>query len=253
MIRLIASDIDGTLLQHGATAIHPTVFDEIRRLKEKGIAFCAASGRQYASLRSLFAPVADDIYFIGENGAVLYKDGVLLDKTTVDRQSAMAITHDILAQPNCEALISGPLVCYLMPKDESYVQHIQQFLGNETAVVSCPEEIEGDIVKISAYCKDGAVRYDAPLGDAWRDRFEVAVAGEKWLDFTVADKGTGIRALCRHLGVSLADTMAFGDNFNDLPMLRCVGHPYIMQDAMAKESAAFCKVTDSVENILKTL
>ena len=46
MIRLIASDIDGTLLHNGAAEIDPVIFEEIHRLKQKGILFCPASGRQ---------------------------------------------------------------------------------------------------------------------------------------------------------------------------------------------------------------
>ena len=38
----------------------------------------AASGRQYNSLKNLFAPVADDILFLCENGGIIYKDGKVL-------------------------------------------------------------------------------------------------------------------------------------------------------------------------------
>ena len=59
MIHLIASDIDGTLLQGGQTRLDPALFDVIERLEQHGIRFAAASGRQYTNLRRLFAPVAD--------------------------------------------------------------------------------------------------------------------------------------------------------------------------------------------------
>ena len=51
MVKLIASDLDGTLLQNGAHDVNPIVFDQIRTLKEHGIMFAAASGRQYLNLR----------------------------------------------------------------------------------------------------------------------------------------------------------------------------------------------------------
>lgn len=51
MIRLIASDIDGTLLRAGATNITPVLFDQIHRLRERGVLFCPASGRQYPCCR----------------------------------------------------------------------------------------------------------------------------------------------------------------------------------------------------------
>lgn len=70
MVKLIASDLDGTLLQNGARDVNPIVFDQIRTLKEHGIMFAAASGRQYLNLRRLFTPVQDDIAYIAENGSL---------------------------------------------------------------------------------------------------------------------------------------------------------------------------------------
>ena len=57
MIRLIASDIDGTLLPYDETVMPQRLFPLIRRLRERNILFCPASGRQYHSMRTLFAPV----------------------------------------------------------------------------------------------------------------------------------------------------------------------------------------------------
>ena len=56
-IRLICSDIDGTLLQYGKKELEGEIFEQIRELHRRGILFCPASGRQYTSLRKLFAPV----------------------------------------------------------------------------------------------------------------------------------------------------------------------------------------------------
>ena len=58
-IKLICSDIDGTLLQYGKKELEDEIFEQIRELHRHGILFCPASGRQYTSLRKLFAPVAD--------------------------------------------------------------------------------------------------------------------------------------------------------------------------------------------------
>ena len=78
MIHLIASDIDGTLLQGGQTRLDPALFDVIERLEQHGIRFAAASGRQYTNLRRLFAPVADKIDYICENGSLVISDGSVL-------------------------------------------------------------------------------------------------------------------------------------------------------------------------------
>ena len=234
MIRLIACDIDGTLLHGDQTEIAPQVFREIHRLAARGIRFCPASGRQYSSLRRLFRPVADQLYYVCENGAVVFgpgDPGPLLAKRSMDRRLAEALCRDILALEQCELLVSGVNTSYLCPKAQDVVDHVRYFVGNRTAVVGRPEEIPEDMVKVSAYCRRGAAAVEPLLAPKWRPHFRAAVAGEKWLDFTLADKGTGLCALCAATGVTPAQVLAIGDNYNDLPMLELAGAPYIMENA----------------------
>ena len=49
-IKLICSDIDGTLLQYGKKELEDEIFEQIRELHRRGILFCPASGRQYTCL-----------------------------------------------------------------------------------------------------------------------------------------------------------------------------------------------------------
>ena len=73
MIKLIACDMDGTLLD-SAKRLPAELPEVIAKLKEKGVLFCVASGRQYASLRRDFDAYADDMLFICENGALVMLD-----------------------------------------------------------------------------------------------------------------------------------------------------------------------------------
>ena len=74
MIKLIISDMDGTLLnsRHELPKDFMSVFEQ---LQQRGIYFCAASGRQYLSLLQFFAPVKDRMAFISENGAFVNVNG----------------------------------------------------------------------------------------------------------------------------------------------------------------------------------
>ena len=73
MIKLIASDMDGTLL-NSRGELDNEIYDIINRLKELGIIFTAASGRQLESLKKRFLPVDNDIIYLAENGTyVVYK------------------------------------------------------------------------------------------------------------------------------------------------------------------------------------
>lgn len=61
MIKLVATDIDGTLIRESSSVLPEEIFDLIRELRKRDIYFAAASGRQYMGLKRLFAPVADQM------------------------------------------------------------------------------------------------------------------------------------------------------------------------------------------------
>lgn len=252
-IRLIASDIDGTLLQNGATAVSETLFAQIRALRERGIYFCAASGRQHGSLRKLFAPVDGEIFYLCENGAICFdSDGNIVSKTPVERALALQVSHEILSVPQFEVLISGAETSYLIPKSADFVDHIRYFVGNDVTLISRPEEIQEDIIKVSAYCPDGALQYQ----ESWQKKYpalQVALGDAFWMDTGVASKREGIAGICAHLGIDPAEVMAFGDNYNDLPMLTLVGHPYLMEGASEELKAQFSRRTPRPEDTLAAL
>ena len=74
-IKLIACDLDGTLLHPGEREPRSEAFELIDELHRRGIVFMPASGRQCASLRYLFAPVADELAYVCENGALVMSEG----------------------------------------------------------------------------------------------------------------------------------------------------------------------------------
>ena len=64
MIKLIASDLDGTLLLNHAQSLNPGTAKLIHELTKQGRIFAAASGRQYPNLYRLFHGVEDEIAYL---------------------------------------------------------------------------------------------------------------------------------------------------------------------------------------------
>lgn len=257
MVKLIASDIDGTLLSYGEASLSPVLFDLIRRLRSAGVLFCPASGRQYHSLRQLFAPVADEVCFLCENGAVVFGPGMeaeapVLFKTAMPREAALDLVRDIQALPESHALVSGGNISYVPGWPETLIRDFRGWTGNLVRPVSRTENIREDIYKVSVCCPDPAAAAES-LGPRWGEVFHMAVAGPIWLDFTLADKGTGLRGLCRSLGVEPEETMAFGDNWNDVPMLEAAGIPWLMASADPALRARFSRQCASVPPVLESL
>lgn len=256
MIKLIACDIDGTLIPYGQTQLPPGLFPLIRRLRQAGVLFCPASGRQYHSLRTLFAPVAEELCFLCENGAVVFGPGgegeaPVLSKTVFPREVAMALSRDVAALPGCRVLISGERTGYVCGGDTAaLLRYLEGEVGYRSLSVGDPEEIREDIVKISVFCPQGPEKPAQVLGPKWGE-WNMAVAGPIWLDFGVADKGTGIRGLCKALGIAPEEVAAFGDNWNDVAMLETVGQPWLMDTAEAALRERFPRQCGAVLPVLE--
>lgn len=253
MVQLIASDIDGTLLQ-GTYELSEVLFSEIRRLKKNGIIFCAASGRRYTDLRRLFRPVADDIAYVCENGAIVYYEDKVIFRKGLARETAVQIANHVMETPSCEVLISGESAAYILPKKEGFLQEIQPFISGIVLKVASLEDIHEEMLKVSAYCREGSVACVKNFEERWGEKVHVAISGERWLDFNTSDKGQGLSALCRMLQISSRDVMAFGDNYNDIPMMRWAGMPYLMKTGITpKQAGVAAAVTERVEPVLQQL
>lgn len=232
MIRLLASDIDGTLMREGEFVIPPALFPLIRELRARGVYFAACSGRQYHNLRRLFAPVADEIGYICENGSLTVWQNQILARETIDRATGQALLRQILAQPGCEALLSGVYTCYVQPKEPDYVAFIRDTVGNDTTVVDDLCAVEEPFLKISLYRKGGMSDELAAQFASFAPYLVPAIGRSDWMDFLRAGcgKGTALDALRAHLRVDLNECIAFGDNENDLPLVGHAGTLYAMAD-----------------------
>lgn len=258
MIKLIASDLDGTLLQNGAQSLPEGVIPFIEKLAtEHGIIFVAASGRQYPNLVRLFGSASKHMAFICENGSlVFYKDNLLVGHP-MDRETALAISHDILSLPGCELQISGEKTCYLIPKDERFVDRMVNHVKNDIKLLTTPEEHPEPYYKISVFEESGIAGGHGPeLLNRHSDKAQCTISGKAWLDCVApgVNKGRALQELVAVLGITTQECAAFGDNFNDLEMLDSVKYGYVMDNAIDEIKSRYnyhCKdVVTSIKELL---
>lgn len=242
MIRLIASDIDGTLLKESTSDLYPEMVDTIRRLKEKGILFCAASGRQYQSVRNVFREVEGDIAYIVENGAQIKYQGKDILITPMKREDAEGILN--MLRPyygECETVISTPNGSLVESTDEEFIDLLTYGYRNTFRRVKDVLKEEEEIIKIAIYRK-GSIRElgESTLIPAWKDKVKVCMAGEEWVDFMDAsvDKGNALHFLQDFLKIKKEETMAFGDNNNDIGMMLAAGESYAVENAVEEVKRA---------------
>ena len=226
VIKLVASDLDGTLLQNGAQALTPEALRLIGKLLERGILFAPASGRQYPNLRRMFSPHWHEMLFICENGALTMHHGAALSTIPLERETGEALMRDILARDDCEVMLSGRETSYLCPRRRSYSDFVVYTMKNTVTIVDDLFSVDEEFLKVSAYVHgDGAARVAPAFIEKWGNVVTAAVSGAAWIDFTVADKGMAIEAVARRLGIGKDEMMAF------VEMLEAVGRPCLMETA----------------------
>lgn len=113
MIKLIASDLDGTLLHNGAQKLTPRAIELIHELTQKGVHFVAASGRQYDNERRLFSEIKDEISYIGENGSICIHQGKVISRGIIADDLACRIIDEVKKSPNFDILISREDACLI--------------------------------------------------------------------------------------------------------------------------------------------
>lgn len=229
MIRLIATDLDGTLLEEDGT-LPEGIFETVEDLTRKGVLFAACSGRQYGNLRRLFAPVARHMAFICENGALCFYGGEAIGTISIADDIAREIIADIEAA-GMNLLISGRHTTYMLDKNRRYTDDIVYRLRNTVTIVDSPEDIAEPMLKISGQIDEGLDRIAPKLLQKWSGRLTATVSGREWFDITAANKGMGMRMLMERAGIQKEEAAAFGDNFNDETMLDSVGYPFLMRHA----------------------
>lgn len=164
---------------------------------------------------------------------------------------ALELIHDIAALPGGRPLISGANTTYVLAGDPEFEEYMRTNKGNNVGVLARPEDMPEDVIKLAAYCPEGTSPTRHALGPKWDGLLSMASAGPDWVDFTIADKALGLRTLCSALGIALEDTAAFGDNWNDAPMLSLAGRGYIMAASDPNLRAQFPLQCENVELVLQ--
>lgn len=253
MIRLIATDLDGTLLEKDGS-LPEGFFDVARELLDKGIAVAAASGRQFDNLRRMFYPIAGQMSFICENGGLCATGRKVVATTPVEKSLVMAVADD-LHRLGMRVMISGVNCVYLLDNDRVFTDDITYRLRNTVSIVPDFEMIDEPIIKFSGYTPDGVAPFAEGLQKKWGHRLSAVVAGRNWFDFTLANKGMGLKNLMDSMGLQPEEVVAFGDQFNDESMLDIAGHPFLMKGAdprLFKPGTRWCeKVLPVMKEILE--
>lgn len=234
MIKLIASDLDGTLLPEGTPDIDPKIYEVIRRLQDAGVTFVAASGRNYESVMSIFGSMEKELTVISDNGGYLARGGVEMECYSFPRDLLEEVVTLVRSIPDVWIMASAARGTYTDMNEPEFVRWIREGYKMDMQVVDDLLSVSEPLIKVAIYtCVKDAAEVAEPLRQQLGDRVSIAVAGERWVDIMMPgiSKGRALAKLQQSLGITREETAVFGDNGNDIPMLRQAAESYAVANA----------------------
>lgn len=241
MIKLIATDIDGTLV-NTRKELPPNFDKTIRRLKSKGILFAVSSGRSLIALQEQFGKYINDISMICDNGALIVDRGKIISRSVIPKEKVIRII-DICYANGMTPLLCSPNTTFISDGDTGYHNEVALYYKKRT-VLKDLRSFDGEVTKVAIYQEKGIENNGLELlNNEFGKDLTVTLSGYYWVDIMNAgiSKGRGIEILQSRIGASYESTMAFGDYLNDIEMLNCAYYSYAMENAhpLVKTAANF--------------
>ncbi|MGN0996135.1 MAG: HAD family hydrolase [Candidatus Ventricola sp.] len=237
MIKLIASDMDGTLLDSQKRM--PEGFaDAVRALRARGVSFAIASGRQYHALRRDMEALVPELLFIAENGALIMEND---RQVFIDPLPTQTLEPTLRAARGLEGVYAAVCRagCAMVESSASreFIDSMTMYYASTQVVDNLADACRGltDVCKIAFYDDGDAATHEYPaLRAALPDTVNVILSGEHWVDIMKpgVNKGRALRSLMAQRGLTPDECMAFGDYLNDVELLEAVGESYAMDNAL---------------------
>lgn len=256
MIRLILTDLDGTLIN--AKNEVPAEFVPVyRKLRQKGIYLGIATGRSFASIKRDFPEFAMETAIICEGGGVTILNGKMIDSHPIEKGQVLRVLRTCMDIDRIFPTLCKPDISYV--PQAMVKKHYDQIVKYYPAYT-----IENDlatqtdnVVKITCFDELGSEINSYPALRKYENELEVRPSAADWVDVCRkgVNKGLGVTALQKALKITQEESMAFGDFLNDIELLESVKYSYAMANAHPKIKSLCLNSCESNEHngVMKTI
>jgi len=230
-VKLVVSDMDGTLL-NSKHEVSDRFFVQFKELKERGILFAAASGRQYHSIVHKLKPIKEDIIVIAENGGFAMQQDREILSTPLPNIKKNEILSLLEKLDGIHVVLCGKQRAHLLRSDLIFVNKLKEYY-NEYELLGDLKTFDGEILKIAIYHPESSEHFIYPAVHHLEGELKVKVSGANWVDISSpnAHKGYALDIVQKENGITPAETMVFGDYNNDLEMLALADFSFAMENA----------------------
>jgi hypothetical protein len=233
-IRLLISDIDGTLVRHDKT-LSDGVVAAVQRARAAGLAFSLISARPPAGMMWIAERLKLDQPIGAFNGATIFKpDGTIVSAEHIDPVLASRVL-ELLEQPAITPWLFADGKWYAKTTQNRYVPRERLAASLEPVIRSDFADLIERADKIVGVSEDheALAGLETKLAAELAGSATVVRSQPYYLDVTAphGNKGAGVTALAETYGVALEDVAVLGDQNNDLAMFKVAGYSVAMGQA----------------------
>lgn len=248
--QLVAFDMDGTLLD-STKDLQPGTRSALAAVRAAGARIMLASGRPIPGLKSLAnrLNIGQDLVLAGMNGSIVVDQAT--NREIARHPMPLDMARELIAvAKKHDVLVMIPHDDELLVEDASDTHAQHEASSNDLSIRQVDDLTQLDVEPTKVLFV-GEREITDPLLDelsqSYGDHLELAYSSPLYLEATAAgvDKGSAITDYCRAQGIPLSRVMAFGDNGNDVGMLRTAGLGIAMGNGIPEAKAAADMVTTS--------
>lgn len=234
MYRLAAFDMDGTLLTPDHR-VGPETLAVLKQLVEREMVVTFATGRHYLDAQPIMAQLGLQGYLITGNGTRVYDhQGQQLHATDLPADIAEEVLHTHWHTVASMHVFrdEGWMTEFAVPEEILRAHHLSGFRYQLTEVRRLPAFGNSKVCFVGPHVE--LLKLQIQLREQFGTRVDLCFSAYECLEVLPlgCNKGTALDTLSRHLGLKMADCMAFGDAMNDREMLATVGHGVVMGNAL---------------------
>lgn len=264
-IKLIASDLDGTLMSPDHLTVAPRTKSALLSARDKGIKIAIATGRALNFTAGVTAQIPFVDYVVCSNGASVYdrNSGKFVYRNTVSADITSEAVRLLVSLPvYFNIYIDGEI--YVQKGTEKYFQNtglptvfLDEFASKLTVcedIISATDGKEAELIDVFYGTAD--------LKNTIFDFFEShglvltsALAGVVSATAVGSDKGTALKGLGEILDIGADEMMAFGDASNDSTMLKFAHCSFAMEngDEICKASARYSAPSNAEDGVAQMI
>lgn len=237
MVKMIAIDLDGTLLDDDKNYDKERFHTLAARLKEKGVRLVIATGNQHVKAKEFFEGLTEDLIFVTDNGSTIHIGEELFYSNTLDKKDFQTFLDQLPDSLMDRMVISthGYGILSEGPHSEPFMRAANLHYPNQKQV-SDLRSIDVPIIKITLKFEEDEEVDEKQIESTLPDNWSMTSSGFGFYDIISKDisKLTGIQKLQEKFNIDTEDIMAFGDSNNDLELLEALPNSYAMSNGTDK-------------------